>query len=220
MDENEIKAKLDLLAEFHAKRDMLEFEKRKLLEENKVPEYVQAIVKQSMQEMGKVESSFAPTLKAIQEETDLQLSKIVVPDEIKAALAEIDHQRALANAYRIAKEKEISERIQAIKAEVQANAESQTKAVYDAIEARKHDIEAEFSGKNEAADTNIKALEAEIKAAVKELKCSVKASHFNAVYVSGRITWNTDKMEAWRVAYPFLNDARKEGEPSITLRRI
>ena len=79
MEENEIKSKLDQLAEYHAKRDMLEFEKRKLLEENKVPEYVQAIVKQSVQQMGEVEGSFAPTLKAIQEETDLQLSKIVVP---------------------------------------------------------------------------------------------------------------------------------------------
>ena len=67
---------------------------------------------------------------------------------------------------------------------------------------------------------NIDALEKQIKDAVKALKKSVKGDFFHAVYVSGRITWNTDKMEAWRVDHPWLNDARKEGEPSITLRKI
>jgi len=69
-------------------------------------------------------------------------------------------------------------------------------------------------------EDNIKKLEAEIKAEVKTGGTSVKGKYFHAVYVKGRVTWNTDKMDAWLVDHPFLKEARKEGDPSITLRRI
>ena len=220
MNETEIKNALDRLAEFHAKRDMLEFEKRKLLKENKVPEYVQAIVNQGMNKMAEATKAIQPSIDALYLAAEEKRKALVIPEEIKAALAKIDEQRAAIEQESRALETAIRKGEGQERAAIQAEIEAQTKAVYDAIEQRNRDIEAEFSGKAEAADTNIKALEAEIKAAVKELKTSVKASHFHAVYVSGRITWNTDKMEAWRVSYPFLNDARKEGEPSITLRRI
>jgi hypothetical protein len=220
MDETEIKNKLDQLAEFHAKRDMLEFEKRKLLEENKVPEYVQAIVNQGMKKMAESDRAIQPTLDTLHRSAEEKRKALVIPEEIKAALEKIDEQRAQIEMESRVIETAMRKGVQQEREAIQADIDAQTKAVFDATEARKRDIEAEFFGKNEAADANIKALENEIKAAVKELKTSVKASHFNAVYVSGRITWNTDKMEAWRVAYPFLNDARREGEPSITLRRI
>ena len=97
--------------------------------------------------------------------------------------------------------------------------EQQTRDVYATITQRKNDIEIEFRGKAEDVEANIKKLEAEIKADVKATGASVKGKFFHAVYVKGRVTWNTDKMDAWVIDHPFLKEARKEGEPSITLRK-
>ena len=220
MNEIEIKTKLDTLAEYQAQRDLMEANKRALLDEAKIPAEVEAIVNLGMQEIGKVEMSFIPTFNALSKEEDAELAKIVIPDEIKAALVEIDRQRAAVKAARFAQDAEIRKRIQAIKTEIQARVEAETRGVYTAISQRRAEIEAEFSGKSEAVDENIRKLTDEIKDNVKFLRRSVKSDHFHAIYVSGRVTWNTDKMEAWTIDHPFLLAARKEGEPSCTLRRI
>jgi seryl-tRNA synthetase len=220
MDEIEIKEKLNTLADFHAHRDLIESDKRALLDNEQVPAEVEAVVKAGMKQMADVEMSFIPAITSNQEKIDAKLAAIVVPEEIKAALAEIDRKRAEVKAASDAYDAEIRAQIQAAKAKIQAEVEAQTKGVYDAIQQRRREIEAEFSGKKEAVDENIAALEKEIKDAIKAGGKSVKGDHFHAVYVSGRITWNTDKMEAWRQAYPFLDEARKEGEPSCTLKRI
>jgi hypothetical protein len=211
---------LDQLADFQAHRDLLESDKRALLDDVKIPAEVEMIVKAGTRMMAEVESTFAPMLDAINAETQSKLAEIVIPEEIKAQLALIDASRRMVNENAQLRRDEIAKKVQARKSELQAEIEAQTREVYASIAARKNEIEAEFAGKSEAVDDNIKRLTDAIKAEVKTLKKSVKADHFHAVYVSGRITWNTDKMEAWRQAYPFLDEARKEGEPSITLRRI
>ena len=42
----------------------------------------------------------------------------------------------------------------------------------------------------------------------------------NEPFETRGITWNTDMMEGWRETFPFLEKARKEGDPSVSLRRI
>lgn len=214
------KEKLDLLSEFEAERDSIDANKRTLLDDVKVPAEVEETVKNGMKQMSEVEGSFAPTLKALSDEAEQKLALIVIPDEIKAALAEIDKQRAEVRKHQGEQEFEIAQRIRSIKAEVQARVEAKTKDIYTAIAQRKADIEAEFAGKTEAVDENIRKLTEEIKAEVKDLKISVKGSFYHAIYNKGRITWNTDKMEAWIVDHPFLKEARKEGDPSVTIRKI
>jgi len=220
MNESEIKSKLDQLADFQAHRDLLESDKRALLDDVKIPAEVEAIVSAGLKQMGEVEASFDPLLDALRKNAETQLSTIIIPDEIKAALAEIDRQRKTVQDTLFKAECVIREKIRAAKETTSARVEAQTADVYAAIAQRKAEIEAEFAGKSEAVDENIRKLTEEIKAEIVTLKKSVKGDHFHAVYMAGRITWNTDMMEGWRETFPFLEKARKEGAPSVTLRRI
>ena len=220
MNEIEIKSRLDQLSDFQAHRDLLDADKRALLDDVKIPAEVEAIVSAGMKQMSEVENSFAPTMKALQDEATTKLAGIVIPEEIKAALAEIDRQRKTVQDGLFSRECEIRARIRAVKDEVQAGVEAKTADVYKAIAQRKAEIEAEFAGKAEAVDDNIRKLTEEIKAEVKALGVSVKADHFQAVYVKGRITWDTSKMDGYAVGHPEVLFMRKEGEPSVTLRRI
>ena len=220
MDEIEIKTKLDALAEYQAQSDLMEANKRALLDEVKIPAEVEAIVGAGMKQMSEVEMSFIPTLNTLLEEANKKLAEIVVPEEIKAALAEIDRQRALVTLTRQAQDAEIRQRIQAMKTEIQAKVEKETKGVYTALAQRKAEIEAEFAGKAEAVDENIKKLTDDIKANIKLLGCSVKGERYQGVYVSGRVTWDPKSLDGYAVGHPEILHFRKEGEPSVSIRRI
>jgi hypothetical protein len=202
------------------RRDLLEADKRKLLDEVKTPAEVEAVISAGMKKMSEVEGSFETTLKELEEAADKKIALIVVPDEIKAALAEIDHQRMMVNAELVQQQKDIFERIRTAKNEIGNSVEAQTKDVFDALAQRKAEIEAEFAGKSEAVDENIKKLTEEIKAEVKTLGHSVKGDHYQGVYMNGRITWDTKAMDGYAVGHPEVLFMRKEGEPSVTLRRI
>ena len=187
MTELEIKTKLDTLAEHQAQHDLMEADKRALLEEVKIPAEVQAIVNAGLKQMSEVEMSFTPILEEYQKEANAKLALIVVPEEIKAALAEIDRQRAEVNTKRQWQDAEVRGRIQAAKTQIQAKVEVETKGIYTALVQRKAEIEAEFAGKAEAVDENIRKLTDDIKAGIKTLGASVKGEHYQAVYVSGRV---------------------------------
>lgn len=218
--EEQIKEMLDRLAEFYAQKDSIEANKRAMLDEVKIPAEVERVVHDGMARMQAVDYEFPAKVKNISDEAAAQLAEVQVPEEIKAMLEEIDRHRALIRAWQAGKEAEIREAIQVRKQAIQAETEAQTKAVYDEVARRKQEIAEEFAGKERAAAENIAKLEAEIKAATKAAGQSIKGKFFHAVYVKGRITWNTDKMEAWIVDHPFLKDARKEGDPSVSLRKI
>jgi hypothetical protein len=220
MNENEIKVKLNTLADYQAHKDLIDIDKRTLLDKETVPEEVQAMVTAGMKEISDVEMSFTKAFEENQREVAAQLVEIVIPDEIKAALAEIDRQRAEVKLAASKRDEEIRRHIQVAKVEIQAKIEAQTKDIYSAIANRKAEIEAEFAGKSEAVDENIRKLTEEIKADVKALGETVKAEHFQAVYVKGRVTWDTSKMDGYAVGHPEVLFMRKEGDPSVTLRRI
>lgn len=218
--EDVIIGKLDQLAEFNAQRDAIELHKRELLDDVRIPADVEAVVKNGMAALAEVDRDFKPALEEINAEADAKLAALVIPEEIKAALAEIDEARRSINETANTNRQQVQSQIQERKAQLQADTEAKTRQVYSDVAARKAEIEAEFSGAVRAVDENIKKLEAEIKADTKCAGKSVKGKFFHAVYVKGRVTWNTDKMEAWVVDHPFLLSARKEGDPSITLRKI
>lgn len=213
-----IEQKLDRLAEFHSQKDSIEAQKRAMLDEVKVPAEVEAIVKAGMNQVGAVERGYYAKFDEINRQVAEQLEKIVVPDEIKIALAAIDRERAIVNAWKQAKEAEYREEIAKKKAELQAEYESQTRAVYAALETRKQEISAEFVDKNAAVDTNIAALEKEIKDDVKREGKTVNGRYFQAVYVRGRVSWNTDGLDAYANDHPEVSYFRKVGEPSISIK--
>jgi hypothetical protein len=229
-----IEQKLDMLAEYNAQRDLLELNKRALLDEVKIPAEIEQIVSAGMKETEQADNEYNTAIVLFAEQIEKRVASVVIPQEYKDALAELDRQRAeiTAKMGEVEAEKrtikseydEYKNRQTAFnntrKNEIRAKIDRQTHDVYANIANRKNEIEAEFSGKAEDVNENIKKLEAEIKAEVKAHGASVKGKFFHAVYVRGRVTWNTDKMDAWVIDHPFLKEARKEGEPSITLRKV
>ena len=220
MSETEIKSLLDKLAEFHAQRSKVETEKAALLEDTKVPEYVQAIVKAGSQRISELYGANPDVHAAIDAEERAALDAIVIPEEIKAQLAAIDEQRKTASAKAEAARAAIRATIEAQKATIQAEIDAQTKSVFDALEARKRDIEAEFAGKTDAADANIKALEKEIKQAVSAFGKTVKGSAMMATYSDGWKSWNQSRLELYTQTHPDIQECYSVGAPVIAIKRI
>jgi hypothetical protein len=215
-----IEEKLDQLAEFHSQKDSIELQKNSLLDEVKVPAEIEAIVSDGLHRVADVEDSFQEVIDALNTKVEEELKLIVIPDEVKSLLAEIDAKRKELNNLRSISMEKIQDRIEFRKDEIRSEVDAQVKATFDSIEQRRREIEEEFSGKNEDVDKNIEALEKEIKEETKSIGSTVKGKHFMAVYNKGRVTWNTDKLDGMVSLIPQIKDARKEGEPSITLRHI
>jgi len=88
------------------------------------------------------------------------------------------------------------------------------------IKKRLEEIEAEFAGKDEAAAAHIDTLEDEIKRDTLTFGESVKAAGFQAVWTKGRVTWDSRGLAGYGESHPELLKFRKEGEPSVSIRRL
>jgi cob(I)alamin adenosyltransferase len=63
-------------------------------------------------------------------------------------------------------------------------------------------------------------LETEIKAAVLALETPVKGNRLQAVINKGRVSWDAKLLEGYAVAHPEIKAARKEGAPTVTIRKV
>lgn len=88
------------------------------------------------------------------------------------------------------------------------------------VKEKMKEIEAEFANDNLSSDQNIVNLEKQIKDLVKAGGLSVKGSKLHAVFNKGRVTWDGSKLDGLMIAIPQLKEARKEGEPSVTIRSV
>lgn len=88
------------------------------------------------------------------------------------------------------------------------------------IKAQLADVEAEFSGQLSAVDENIASLTADIKADVLAGGATVKGERLSAVWSKGRVSWDTKMLDGMIALVPQLSKARKEGEPSVSIRKI
>ena len=82
------------------------------------------------------------------------------------------------------------------------------------------DIEFEFGEKLESAQVNASELESKVKALVVEHGKSVKSSRLQAVYMAGRVAWDTKAIDGYAINHPALFAFRKEGEPSVSIRAV
>ena len=82
------------------------------------------------------------------------------------------------------------------------------------------DIEYEFGEKVEAAQANATELENKVKALVVEGGATVKGSRLQAVYMNGRVSWDTKAIDGYAINHPALFAFRKEGEPSVSIRAV
>jgi hypothetical protein len=90
----------------------------------------------------------------------------------------------------------------------------------DEIKKQIADIEAEFAEKSVTVNEKIAEAEAAVKTAILEHGASVKSDFLHAVWVKGRISWDTKSLDGYAVAHPELLGFRKEGEPSVTIRTV
>jgi hypothetical protein len=87
------------------------------------------------------------------------------------------------------------------------------------IKARLGDIEAEFAHKAQAAAANIEGLEAEVKADTLAHGESVRGTGIQAVWNRGRQSWDSKGLASYGESHPEILQFRKEGDPSVTIRR-
>lgn len=88
------------------------------------------------------------------------------------------------------------------------------------VKAKLADIDIEFAGKALGVDENIATLTEEIKSAVKEFGASVKGDTLHAVFSKGRVSWDDKALQGYAVAHPELAEFRKQGDPSISIRKV
>ena len=82
------------------------------------------------------------------------------------------------------------------------------------------DIEAEFAGKDDVVDSKINGLRADIKDSVLELGETVRGEFMSAVWNKGRISWDNKALQGYAINQPELLQFKKEGKPSISLRKV
>ena len=89
-------------------------------------------------------------------------------------------------------------------------------------EIKKHleDIDAEYAPQESAIAEKVAALEAELKAEVIAGGVTVKGGALQAVFSKGRTTWDTKALDGYLKAHPELEEYRKIGEPSVSIRKL
>lgn len=122
-------------------------------------------------------------------------------DDIVARLEELAELRAAAAVTREDYEARRAEVLRAVQAELDA-------------------LAAEYEPLLGVAAERQQALEAEIRAAVAEAGASVKGSRLQAVYARGRTSWDTRGLERYAQEHPEVNDFRRQGAPTVSLRVV
>jgi hypothetical protein len=79
-------------------------------------------------------------------------------------------------------------------------------------------LDVEYQPALEAAEANAAALEAEIKNDVLLRGESLRGSAYQAVYMKGRISWDSEGITNYARSHPEVLRFRKEGQPSVSLR--
>jgi hypothetical protein len=122
-------------------------------------------------------------------------------DHIVAKLEELAELRAAAEITRLDYEARRAEILQAVQAELDA-------------------LEAEYAPLFATAEERDAALEAEIREEVVAAGATVRGTHLQAVYVRGRTSWDTAGLEAYAEDHPEVQDYRRQGNPSVSLRTL
>lgn len=121
---------------------------------------------------------------------------------ITEMLDQLADYRAAADALRLRKEDEINA------------------VLSDEQRARIAEIDAEYAGMQERVDEQAAELEGQIKDVIIASGQTVRGARLQAVYVKGRVTWDSRELEGMMALIPQIREARREGKPSVTIRAI
>ncbi len=98
--------------------------------------------------------------------------------------------------------------------------EARRNEVLKKVQAELEAIDVEFRPVLDAAEENASALEAEIKNDILLRGESLRGGAYQAVYLKGRVTWDSKGVDEYARSHPDLLKFRKEGQPSVTLRAV
>ena len=202
---------LDMLSEYQAQQAAIEMQKRELLDQVKIPAEVLNAQDEANKRRQAIDSAMWNRQKLTDQIRNESLAQVVdpeMPPEFVAALEEARRKRAeimsAADAQNVANRLEANE----AKVKIDTDLQAQVKEVYAQVETRKREIAAEFADKEQAVENNIAALTDRVKESAKADKKTVKGQYLMAVYVNGRVTWNTDMLDGMIVVFPALEKAR------------
>ena len=82
------------------------------------------------------------------------------------------------------------------------------------------DLDAEMNTALDTLNGGITTLTAEIKDDVLKSGATVKGASLMAVWNKGRVSWDTKSLDGYMVVHPEMTAFRKEGEPSVTIRKV
>ena len=82
------------------------------------------------------------------------------------------------------------------------------------------DIDEEFAEPVLALNQKIEDLTAKIKEQVEIIGSTVKGNCYMAVWSKPRVSWDAKRLEGMMSLIPQLKDARSEGSPSVSIRKI
>lgn len=220
IEEKTIITSLDTLADYEEKRDNIEAEKKKLLDDVQTPQEIKEIIRAGQIANSKADNDLLRYIEELNKQANAELDKIQIPDEVKELLADIDRQR---NKIRADISKKVADQTSItnnIKLQNATETQIQTQSVFDQLEQRRKDIEAEFSGFRKAVNENIDKLKNEIISAVKQIGYTVQGSKYMAVYVKGKKSWNAKRLDAYVEDNPGIKSCYDVGDPSISFRKV
>ena len=96
--------------------------------------------------------------------------------------------------------------------------EARRAEVLKKVQAELDALESEYEPLLEAAEQNASTLESEIKNDVLLAGESVVTDVYQALYLKGRVTWDTTGIDRYAQSHPEVLRFRKQGEPSVALR--
>jgi hypothetical protein len=82
------------------------------------------------------------------------------------------------------------------------------------------DLDAERQSKIDRLLKIKEELTAKIKADILTAGQSFKGAHLQALYVKGRVSWDTKALDGYAIAHPEIAPMRKEGDPSVSIRAV
>jgi hypothetical protein len=86
------------------------------------------------------------------------------------------------------------------------------------IQRKLDQLEAEQDLALTAASVGVRSLTEEIKADVLAAGQSVTGAHLQAVWVKGRVSWDTRRLDGYAAAHPEIAVFRKISEPTVSIR--
>ena len=98
--------------------------------------------------------------------------------------------------------------------------EARRAEILKAVQADLDELEAEYAPLLDTASDRIATLEGEIRQDVLAHGASVKGGRLQAVYVRGRVSWDTKALDVYTLSHPEVVSFRQEGAPSVSLRVV